>query len=482
MSLFIWKAINSACKPASVNVFYAFCKRNFICIFLAQVVFPAQCLYSQSTQQNIDMLVQPYIDSETLDGLCLGILHRGQTFVRGYGKAGTLSNSMPDGNTMYEIGSITKVFTGLLLADFVNRGKLRLDQSIAELIPAEMRQPHRSLSSIKLLHLSTHTSGLPRLPGNIDLTNIDDPYSRYTPDLLFEFLGDYRLIRPVVQRYEYSNLGVGLLGWLIARQGETDYEALLQQQILDPLTLRDTAITLSDSQKSRLAQGHDKEGDRRSPWEFSALVAAGGLRSTVNDMLKFASANLRPPVGDVGEAIELAWELQKPSLSPSENAMGLGWILDRDCETHFHNGETGGYHSMLCISRKHDLAVIALCNTASHEVDRLAWNVFKLLAGEKVQPRKFEPNLRVANEIMQRYVGVYQLEPHIDFIVAVEAGSLMVGLTGQRPLRVYPKSETEWTYRSGKTTFIFRQDKNGNWNQLVRIQNGIRHKAFRLIR
>jgi serine-type D-Ala-D-Ala carboxypeptidase/endopeptidase len=445
--------------------------------FLLSLLCIAGVAMGQSAVEKVDSLVQPYIDSETLDGMCLGILHQGKSTVRGYGKVGSGSDK-PTGDTLYEIGSITKVFTGLLLANAVNQKKVRLDQPMIELFPKKLSAPHESLAKINLVHLSTHTSGLPRLPSNIDLSDIDDPYSKYTPELMFEFLHDHKLVRKPGNKNEYSNFAVGLLGWLIANHQDANYESLLRQRILEPLAMNDTTITLSEAQRPRLAQGHELDGIKRSPWQFDALVSAGGIRSSVNDMLKFAAANLKP-AGPLAEDVELTWKIHQPAIG-KEKAMGLGWLAAEDGKTRFHNGQTGGYHSMLLIGRELDLAVVALSSTANGEVDRLAEDVFKLLAGENVEPRKFEPKVKVADEILQKYVGIYELVPSVRFTVSTQDGKLMVGLTGQPTFRVYPKSETEFEYKVVKATITFRKDKEGLWNELVLFQNGIRQKAVRV--
>ncbi len=459
-----------SCRPLTIVVSLS---------LLAALGHPA-CTIAQEAVETakVDRLVQPYLDSKTLGGLSVGILHRGKKTFVGYGSSKSASAAKPDENTVYEIGSITKVFTSLLLADAINRGLVKLDQPITELFPSDLSKPHASLSKINFKQLSTHTSGLPRMPSNFDLSNVDNPYATYDPQKMFEFLHDHRLTREPGKKTEYSNLGVGLLGYLIASKQKTEYEALLKEKLLAPLQMNDSVTTLNEKVKPRLAQGHDSDGIDRGPWDFLSLAAAGAIRSTAADMLKFAEANLHPSE-TMREMFDLAWKEQQPGLTKDDRAMGLGWFIAGDGHTRFHNGQTGGYHSALFISRKLDLAVVILSNTATGEVDRLAEDIFKMVAGDPVEPRKFDTAIVVPEEVMKRYVGVYELVPNVDFTVSVQDGMLMVGLTGQQTIRVYPKSETLWEYKVVKATITFRQDKEGNWNELVLFQNGIRQRAKR---
>ncbi len=426
----------------------------------------------------IEPLVKPYIDSETVMGLSLGVLQKGKFSNYGFGRLAAGESKTPDGDTVYEIGSITKVFTALMLADAVERKIVTLDQSIVDLFPSQFAKPHSSLSKIQLIQLSTHTSGLPRMPSNFDLTNVDNPYLDYDAAKMFEFLHDHRLTRDPGKKSEYSNLAVGLLGYLLANKQMTVYESLLKNRILEPFEMSDSSITLSESQKQRLAPGHDMDLTPRGNWDFKALASAGAIRSTSNDMLKFAQVMLHPNE-KMKPWVDLAWQEHQPALAKTDRAMGLGWTIAGDGHTRFHNGQTGGYHSALFISRKLDLAVVALSNTAVGDIDRLAEDVFKKLAGDPVEPRKFEPKINVPAEVLKRYEGVYKLVEGVDFTVTVQDGKLMVGLTGQQTIRVYPKSETQFEYKVVKAEITFRQDKQGNWNELILFQNGIKQRAVR---
>jgi CubicO group peptidase (beta-lactamase class C family) len=176
-----------------------------------------------------------------------------------------------DGDTIFEIGSVSKVFTSLLLADTVSRQEVALDDPAAKYLPENVKLPQRSGKSITLLDLSTHRSGLPPLPNN------GKPEADYSVDYLYQFLSGYTLPRDPGSEYEYSNLGAGLLGHLLARRAGTDYESLIGIRITRPLSMPDTGITFSSLQKQRMATGHNAMLAPVANLELSTLAGAGAL-------------------------------------------------------------------------------------------------------------------------------------------------------------------------------------------------------------
>ena len=206
---------------------------------------------------------------------------------------------------MFEIGSVTKVFTAALLAEMAGRGEVGIDQPVAELLPPGVRMPSRRGEPITLAHLAEHTSALPRLPGNLWATVTDqkNPYRDYRVAHLYEYLGGAGVGFPPGTGAAYSNLGAGLLGHVLALRAGLPYDELLAERILRPLGLTDTGIALSADQASRLAPGHDAMGKPTSNWDLPTLAGAGALRSTADEMLTFLRANLDPPGTPAGAAL-----------------------------------------------------------------------------------------------------------------------------------------------------------------------------------
>ena len=276
-----------------------------------------------------------------------------------------------DGRTLFEIGSITKVFTGILLAEMAERGEVRLEDPVEQLLPKGTAVPSRTGQQIRLVDLATHSSGLPRLPTNLSPADAANPYADYSVDQLYAFLKGHQLTRDVGERSEYSNLGAGLLGHALALRGGQSYESLVTERILAPLQMRSTRIVLRPEDRARLAPGHSAGGDPVPNWDIPTLAGAGALRSTADDMLTFLAANLRPPDTAVGRAVRAS---HVPRAALGETAkIGLHWILTTTrfgSTVVWHNGGTAGYRSFIGFDPDRRIGVVVLSNR-SNSVDRI---------------------------------------------------------------------------------------------------------------
>ncbi len=339
-------------------------------------------------RHQVDNEVQAFLKERPYAGLVVGLITPETQQVWGYGSV-TLRGKQqtPDGNTLFEIGSVTKVLTGLLLADLVNRGKVRVDDPVSRYLPANWKVPRRDNRDITLLHLATHTSSLPRVPPSLMLLaavdgSIDNPYATFTRKMLQNTLCSLKLTRVIGSQYRYSNLGVGLLGLALAdATNATSYEALLRQRILSPIGMHDTGITLSETQLQQLAPGMNGDGEPTSRWDFDCLEACGGVRSNVNDILKLLRANLHLEQTPLGEAFRLA---QQPWREKGRSGLSVGlcWMLTKEQDPKFtmiwHNGGTGGYRSFLAVVPEHQLGLVILTNTKD-SIDMLAVDLIRSL-------------------------------------------------------------------------------------------------------
>ena len=221
-------------------------------------------------------------------GIVVGILRGGDQWVAGYGSFDA-GQQPPDEDAIFDIGSVTKVFTTLVLAEMVLRGEVALDDPAQKYLPSTLQMPKWRGQEITLFHLATHTSSLPRLPGNLWKTIKDqaNPYANYQVSDMYEFLSGYKLKRPIGSRVEYSNLGMGLLGHILGLVAGKSYEELVSERILRPLGMNHTSIALSPEQQGRLAPGHTSDGKVTANWDIPALAGCGALRSTAGDVLRF---------------------------------------------------------------------------------------------------------------------------------------------------------------------------------------------------
>ncbi|WFB06441.1 beta-lactamase family protein [Streptomyces sp. LX-29] len=281
-----------------------------------------------------------------------------------------MHGAAPD--TLFEIGSITKSFTALALARLSLRGLVRLDEPLRELLPDGSTVPERDGRAIELAHLACHTSGLPRLPKGMFLRGLfsSDPYAACTREVVLNGLGRTSLRSVPGAGFHYSNLGAGLLGLALARRAETDYDTLIRTEICRPLGMTDTRVTLDPDHTARLTPGHSRTGRPRSRWNLAALAGAGGLHSTVPDLLRFARAQLGEAPAGLTEAIALTRATEHRVNAAA--TVHAGWLSaplphgGARQRLFFHNGGTGGYRSLLALAPDRRAAVVILsANTVS---------------------------------------------------------------------------------------------------------------------
>jgi CubicO group peptidase (beta-lactamase class C family) len=315
--------------------------------------------------ETIREILRERVESGRNAAIVVGILEDGERRYIAYGPRGAGGDSVGE-HTVFEIGSITKVFTASLLAAMVHDDEVELEDPIARHLPKSVRVPSRGRRQITLVDLSTQHSGLPRLPTNMRPADSQNPYADYTARDLYDFLATYKLQRDIGERFGYSNLGVGLLGHVLAERAGTSYEKALRERILDPLELRETGITLSSAMRRQLAVGHTASGRVTKNWDVGVLAGAGGLRSTASDMLTFAAAHFDRD-GPLFPAFEMALRPRRSVEATGRDSIGLNWLIMHPGgrSIAWHNGGTGGYRAFLGLDREQRRAVIVLTNSAT---------------------------------------------------------------------------------------------------------------------
>ena len=324
--------------------------------------------------------------------LAVGAISRGEHFVSGFGRARDDASDPPNAETIFEIGSITKVFTAVLLAQMAGEGLVGLDDPLDAHLPAGVSPPLREPPAT-LADLAAHAAGLPRNPkGTVahvlrhplhPYRALLDAYASRTVEDVHASLARTKA-RPPGKRPRYSNVGPGLLGNVLASRAGLSYEEAVRRRVCLPLGMRDTFVDVPAHARARVAQGHTRRGRPRPPFEDPALLGAGSLRSTAADMLRFLGANLEPPAGPLGAGIELA---QRPRARMARRfEIGLGWTIApvrrRPFRMHWHNGGTGGFRSFAAFVRDAGTAVVVLGNT-NRSVDRVGLRMLEALLQER---------------------------------------------------------------------------------------------------
>lgn len=381
-----------------------------------------------------------------------------------------------DADTEFEIGSVTKTFTSLLLADAVARGRVALDDPVTKYVAAPGLV--RDGKTVTLGQLATHTSGLPRLPKNLAPANPADPYADYDADKLLAFVAGDVLQRMPGAAYEYSNLGAGLLGYALTYR-DGGYEKVLRERVLTPLRMDDTTVTLSPAQRARFASGHDIQLQPVPPWKIDALAGAGALRSTPADMAKY----LRAAIDPAGSALAAAWKLVEAPVAdgPVESLrMGLAWHVKlRDgSSVVWHNGQTGGFATMVAFDPVERVGVVVMSN-ASIGVDDLALHVL-----DASIPLSEPPKRRVAVKLdgaaLDRVTGRYELAREFFVTIRRDGDRTFAQATGQPEAEIFAESDTDFFYKVVDAQLTFVRAPDGRTTGLVLHQGGRDIRARRV--
>ena len=416
-------------------------------------------------------IIKQRVDTGRYAGVAVGLVSRdGKRQVTTYGPRAGVTPF--DGNTVFEIGSITKTLTAAILADMVEKGEVSLDDPVAKHLPPGTKVPQRDGRQITLLDLATQTSGLPRLPDNLVIADPENPYATYTRERLFEFLARYELPRGVGEKYEYSNLGLGLLGEALSYRAGKSYEALVTERILAPLGMRETRITLPPNLLARVAPGHDEAGHVAGLWDFPTLGAAGALRSTVNDMLKYVSANADSTSKPLGTVLAMTHASRRPGPAPNLT-VGLAWhrlTTPAGRTIVWHNGGTGGYRSFAGYDEASGLGVVVFANTST-SVDDIGMH----LLDESI-PLTPLPKRRMAITLppatLDRFVGEYVLAPAFSITVTCERNILYAQATGQQKLPMLAETDSSFFFATIDAQLSFTRDSTGAITGLVLHQSG----------
>jgi serine-type D-Ala-D-Ala carboxypeptidase/endopeptidase len=355
--------------------------------FLGLLVAPACPALALDLRPGFEPLARRLIEDRATVGLVIGIVKDGETQVVGYGEVGKGSGAVPDGDTVYEIGSITKTFTATLLADMMLRGLVQLDAPFYDYLTASVKVPLKDGRPITLEHLVTHTSGYPRVPDNMLGRDKRNPYADYTVAQMYEFLGWYKLRRPPGQ-YEYSNFGFGLLGHMLSLRSGRSYEELLVERICGPLGMRDTLQAPNADMLKRLAPPYNDVLQPDRNWDLGALQGAGGIRSTVNDMIRYIRAHLADDGTPLSRAMRLTHVRHYTSKGSKDEpakgqGIGLAWRMTRDNRILFHGGATGGYRAWTAIVPNRGTAIVVLANSASGKIYPFGDRLLHIVLGDR---------------------------------------------------------------------------------------------------
>ncbi|HVE84421.1 MAG TPA: serine hydrolase [Myxococcales bacterium] len=441
---------------------------------------------SPSDEEIRQMLVTRVAVQKQATGIVVGIIGPQGRRLVAFGTMAAGDQRPVGGDTVFDVGSLTKVFTALLLADMAHRGEVVLEAPVSTYLPANgVKVPKRGGRQITLVDLATHTSGLPPRPTNLVSNEPENKYAGYTVDLMYQCLSSLPGTGDRETRYEYSNLGYGLLGHALARRAERSYAELLRARITEPLGLADTRIDLTPGMRTRLAAGYDSDLVPAPHWDFGALESAGALRSTANDLLSFLEAVLGYHKTDLAPAMGLMLATRRPGGMQPSTQIALAWnvLSSGGGLIAWKNGSVGGYRSFLGYDPSARVGVVALANAQTAVgVDDIGLHVLDPSQPVNLRPPKAHHEVPIDSAVLDRYVGRYRFSA-TDVLTVTRDGNRLYGQEpGQDKFEMFAEGERDFFLKviDAQVTFELQGDGPAAaalWHQDGQDQRGVRIKS-----
>ena len=391
------------------------------------------------------MLAERVGAQENAVGIVVGLLEPQGRRIIAHGHRNEGDSGPLDGDTVFEIGSVTKVFTALLLADMVRKDEVALADPAAKYLPASVKVPERNGRSITLLDLATHTSGLPFMPENAPAFN-DPAAAKYSAADLKQYVGGYQLTRDIGSEWDYSNIGYWLLSEALSSRAGASCENLLHTRVIVPLKLANTDFALSPKMKANFAVGRDASSQPAPSVSslpvYSVMPAAGGLYSTANDLLMLLAVAMDYERSPLASAMETTVSTRRPAGSGHEQALGWTVIGKGADEVIFRDGGTYGYASSIAWDPKKRIGVVVLSNQQG-SVDDIARHLLRPNIPLATPATTKHTEISIDSKILDNYAGRYEAEGEGVFTVAREGNSLTIespGDWGLPKLRIRPEN------------------------------------------
>jgi CubicO group peptidase (beta-lactamase class C family) len=332
---------------------------------------------STALDLKVDSLVSEFMSNPVNAGLSVAVIEEGVTYFYHYGEVKKGTAVLPNNSTIYEIGSTSKTFTGLLLAQAVIDKKLSLEDDIRKFLPVKCANLEYNSQPVKVKHLVTHTSRIPRIPSDIEKQkgyNELNPYKNYNKDMVYDYLNTLKLDTLPGIQLDYSNTGMALLGLILENVYKKSYEELVEFYIAKPFNMVNTGVNVPASKIKQFATGYNDNGIETPYWDLGDQAGAGGIRSTIADMAAYVGEQIKEDRIAIKvshdeqfkgkkEAIAYAWFIQ-----PTKTGDTILW----------HNGGTYGFTSFCGFIKEKKCGVVVLSNSGTG-VDAIAVSLLKSL-------------------------------------------------------------------------------------------------------
>ncbi len=429
---------------------------------------------SSPQKPDVEKLLKQRIDSGKGYGIIVGIIEpEGITFYN-YGRLGIDDPTPVTEDTVFELGSLTKTFTASLVQDMHEKNELNLNDPIEKFFP-DVHIPDYHGQKILLWHLLTHTSGLPYLPYNFQCEDISNPFANYSIEKTFDFLNSFDLPRPPGKLYDYSNLSLGLVGYIISNGSAANYQQLLQERICKPLGLENTSLGPTPEMENKLSKAHI--GDHVVPfWEFPVFFGTGGIYSTVKDLTIFLEAHMGKLNTILNDTFQKTHQAYGAADAP-DLKIALAWHIRENFSSKviYHNGGTGGCRSYLGFCPDTQRGVVILSNSAVN-INDLGFH----LVDSRYSLKKEDNVITLDSFILDKYVGKYQHPSGLIFTISKKNKNLTVHLPGYPTAEIFPETTTRFFLKIVTATVDFNFDDDNNVKGLEFAWSGSIHPAYKI--
>jgi CubicO group peptidase (beta-lactamase class C family) len=345
-------------------------------IVATRKVFLTDNLMKTKLDSSVQKAVTAYMSNENVSGLSVGVFQNGNMVAYNFGETKKGNNQLPTNETIYEIGSITKTFTGIILANNVQEGKVNLSDDIRKYLDGDFPNLQFSDKPIQLLHLSNHTSRLISQPTIVG-TRKDpfDPAQPFSEKILSDILHNIKIDTLPGTKIDYSNFAVCILGHILEKVNKLSYEQLLDKYIFTPAKMTQSKIAFTNTDFLKYAQGYNTEGDTTSYWRNRLAEPAGGIRSTTKDMLLYVKAQLE------AKKETATWLSHQLTVGNNQRGKGLNWNISTTKKGYLvlsHAGGTDGFSSLCLIYPELKSGIILLTNNGNHD-DQAFYDIGKMI-------------------------------------------------------------------------------------------------------
>ncbi len=377
---------------------------KFVKTIIFSMMIAPFLLFSLSGNE-IEDLIKTCVDEGHTQGMVVGIITKDGTKFYKNGYTSKEKDMLMDENTVFETGSITKIFTSLLLAEMARNGEVNMTDPIEKFLPEYVKLPEYKGQKITLEHLSKHTAGFPYVPQNFIMSNAYNPFCEYSVEYLFDYFANYELPYAPGTKYQYSNVCIGSLGYILSLQAGKDFDELVQEKILNKLDMHETKIRahFTEDMEKRFAKAHMR--DKEVPhWDIAVFDGAGGLHSTAKDLARFVEANLGFYETDLYPSLQLALIDRAPQ-DISYLDVGLEWNIDHKYSPEFvyHAGIVGGHQAFIGFCPETEIGVVILSNSCANISD-----IGKNILNKKWRLNKYRQQAQIVPMMLFQFIGEYE--------------------------------------------------------------------------